>query len=87
MIRKTEAEEARRKRALAKEKAREEATLRVDVGDDDANSDAAPVSPVRTAPDDESDMSEEEEEDDEDEDEEQSAKASPNDARVGANLR
>lgn len=87
MLRKLEAEEARRKRALAKEKAREEATLRVDVGDLDTHSDAAPVSPIRTAPDDESDMSELEEDEDGDEDEEESTQATPNDARVGANLR
>lgn len=78
-MRKARAEEARRQRALAKEKARQEsrqqAVLRVDVDDEDGNSDAAPVSPVRTQPDDESDMSEDD------------VQPSPSDARVGANLR
>lgn len=73
-MRKAQAAEQRRLRALAKEKARQEQELHVDVVTDDPQSEAAAVSPVRTQLDDESDMSEEE------------PVASPSDARVGANL-
>ena len=78
-IRKAEAEAQRRARAAAKEKARQESALHVSVDDDDddRNSDAAPVSPIRTQ------MDEEEEEEVSDE----QGQASPSDARVGANLR
>lgn len=80
-IRKAEAEAQRRARAAAKEKARQESALHVVVDDDgDRNSDAAPVSPIRTQ------MDEEDEEEVEEVSDEQ-GQASPSDARVGANLR
>lgn len=47
-LRKLEVEEAKRQRAAAKEKARQEALLRVVVDQEDKNSDAAAISPIRT---------------------------------------
>lgn len=82
-IKRAEAEEARRQRALAKEKARQESVLRVDVDEEDGNSDAAPVSPVRTQPDDED---EEEEEEEESDISDEGVERLQDDARVGANL-
>lgn len=94
-IKKAEADEAKRQRALAKEAARQEReaarqlkeaerdeeepvpreeSLRIDIDDEDANSDAMPVSPIRS-PQGESEVSEEE------------GQTSPSHAGVGANLR
>ena len=90
-LRKAQADELRRERAAAKEKARQEAVLHVSI-EDDRPSDSAAVSPVPNKREEERDedveeLGEEDEEEDEEEAEEEQGPASPSDARVGANLR
>lgn len=92
-LRKAQADELRRERAAAKEKARQEAVLHVSV-EDDHPSDSAAVSPVpnkraQEVGDEGVEESEDEEEleDEEEEVEDEEQSASPSDARVGANLR
>eukprot|EP00904_Undaria_pinnatifida_P002600 jgi/Undpi1/12340/HiC_scaffold_5.g02016.m1 len=92
-LRKAQADELRRERAAAKEKARQEAVLHVSIGEDDP-SDSAAVSPVPNKREIEEggggvEDLEEEDIDDEEEVEEpdkEPGPASPSDARVGANL-